>query len=113
MQEYAIFSVISPEGCAAILWREGERAEEAAEALKLTAQDIFDLGVIDAIVPEPLGGAHRDPAAAARQVDQALRDALAEVRGVPLDILAAGRYEKYRRMGEFIENRGEDASGGT
>jgi acetyl-CoA carboxylase carboxyl transferase subunit alpha len=112
MQEYAIFTVISPEGCAAILWREGERAEEAAEALKLTAQDIFDLGVIDAIVAEPPGGAHRDPAAAAREVDRALRDALAEVRGLPLDVLAAGRYEKYRRMGQFLENPGEGAAGG-
>jgi acetyl-CoA carboxylase carboxyl transferase subunit alpha len=112
MQEYAIFTVISPEGCAAILWREGERAEEAAEALKLTAQDIFDLGVIDGIVPEPPGGAHRDPAAAAREVDRALGDALAEVRGVPLDVLVAGRYEKYRRMGQFLENPGEGAAGG-
>lgn len=112
MQAYAIFTVISPEGCAAILWREGERAEEAAEALKLTAQDIFDLGVIDGIVPEPSGGAHRDPGAAAREVDLALRDALAEVRGVALDVLVAGRYEKYRRMGEFLENPGKGGAGG-
>jgi len=113
MQSYAIFTVISPEGCAAILWREGERAEEAAEALKLTAQDIFDLGVIDAIVPEPPGGAHRDPATAAREVGHALEAALAEVRGIPVDVLSAGRYAKFRRMGEFLENPREDAAGGS
>ncbi len=113
MQSYAIFTVISPEGCAAILWREGERAEEAAEALKLTAQDIFDLGVIDAIVPEPSGGAHRDPSAAAREVEQALEAALAEVRGVSIDVLVAGRYAKFRRMGEFLENPRKDAAGGS
>jgi acetyl-CoA carboxylase carboxyl transferase subunit alpha len=104
MLEYAIFTVISPEGCAAILWREGERAEEAAEALKLTARDILELGVIDAIVPEPPGGAHRDPKAAAAALDAALARHLREVLDVPMDELVKRRYDKFRRMGKFIEN---------
>jgi acetyl-CoA carboxylase carboxyl transferase subunit alpha len=103
MLEYAIFTVISPEGCAAILWREGERREEAAEALKMTAQDVLDLGVIDAIIPEPLGGAHRDFRAAARAVDSALRAHLSEILADPTDALLRKRYERFRAIGEFIE----------
>jgi acetyl-CoA carboxylase carboxyl transferase subunit alpha len=64
MLEHAVYSVISPEGCASILWRTGEKAPQAAEAMKVTAQDLFELGIIDSIVPEPIGGAHRDPQAA-------------------------------------------------
>ena len=107
MQEYAIFTVISPEGCAAILWREGERREEAAEALKLTAQDILKLGAIDAIIPEPIGGAHRDFHAAAGSVNEALQAHLAELLRLPVEELLRQRYERYRSIGEFIENTGE------
>jgi acetyl-CoA carboxylase carboxyl transferase subunit alpha len=107
MLEHAIFTVISPEGCAAILWREGERREKAAEALKLTAQDVLELGVIDAIIPEPLGGAHRDFRAAARAVDSALRTHLSEILVVPIDDLLRKRYERFRSIGEFIENPGD------
>ena len=79
MQEYAIYSVIPPEGCAAILWRDPAKKVEAAAALKLTAPDLLKAGIIDEIIPEPIGGAHTDPAAAAALVDEALARALAEV----------------------------------
>ena len=113
MLAHAIFTVISPEGCAAILWREGERAEEAAEALKLTAQDILDLGVIDGIVPEPPGGAHRDFDLAAREVEGAIAQHLEEIRAIPMEELLRLRYEKFRRMGRFIENPGPAREPGT
>ena len=79
MQEFAVYSVIPPEGCAAILWRDANRKVEAAEALKITAPDLLALGSIDAIVPEPIGGAHNDYDAATALVDQALSHALGEV----------------------------------
>src|SRR5689334_2609682 len=86
MQEYAIYSVIPPEGCAAILWRDSGRKVEAAAALKLTAPDLMKAGIIDGIVPEPIGGAHTDPAAAAQLVDAVLESALAEVQGQDRDL---------------------------
>src|SRR4029077_6769717 len=79
MQEFAIYSVIPPEGCAAILWRDPAKKVEAAEALKLTAPDLLKAGIIDEIIPEPIGGAHTDPVAAAANVDAALTKSLAEV----------------------------------
>src|SRR6476660_1704000 len=82
MQEYAIYSVIPPEGCAAILWRDASKKVEAAEALKITAPDLLKAGIIDEIVPEPIGGAHTDPAAAARIIDRVLEGVLAEVSAV-------------------------------
>lgn len=103
MLEHAIFSVISPEGCAAILWRTKEKAPEAAEALKLTAQDLKELGVIDEIVPEPLGGAHRDHVGAAAVLKEALLRHLEELLGLEEEELLRRRYEKYRRMGVFSE----------
>jgi acetyl-CoA carboxylase carboxyl transferase subunit alpha len=107
MQEFAIYSVIPPEGCAAILWRDAARKVEAAEALKLTAPDQLKAGVIDEIVPEPVGGAHTDPDAAATLMDAALVRALAEVSGLPAQARLAQRYEKFRRMGrsgiDFID----------
>lgn len=103
MMEYAIYSVIPPEGCAAILWRDAERREEAAAALKLTAQDLLALGVVDEVIPEPPGGAHEDPAQARTAVARALARALDTLRGVPVDELVARRYAKYRSLGQFGE----------
>ncbi len=100
MLQYAIFTVISPEGCAAILWRDVSRAREAAEALKLTATDLQGLGVVDEIIPEPLGGAHRDPDAVINAVRAALGRHLATLRAVPIEALLGQRYEKYRLMGQ-------------
>jgi acetyl-CoA carboxylase carboxyl transferase subunit alpha len=100
MQEYSVYSVIPPEGCAAILWRDANRKVEAAEALKITAPDMLHLGLIDAIIPEPCGGAHNDYDRAAALVDQALSAALAELLTMPGDVRLAARYEKFRRMGQ-------------
>jgi acetyl-CoA carboxylase carboxyl transferase subunit alpha len=103
MLENAIYSVISPEGCAAILWRDSSQKERAAEALKLTAPDLLALGLIDEIVPEPPGGAHADPDAAAVALGAALERNLAELDGLPAETLKARRSEKYLRMGRFEE----------
>jgi acetyl-CoA carboxylase carboxyl transferase subunit alpha len=99
--QHAYYSVISPEGCAAILWKDGERSPDAAEALKLTAPDLEGLGVIDGVIEEPLGGAHRDPAAAMESVKQAVLGALDELEQVDPDELVAQRREKYRRIAEI------------
>jgi acetyl-CoA carboxylase carboxyl transferase subunit alpha len=99
MQEFAIYSVIPPEGCAAILWRDASKKVEAAAALKLTAPDLFKAGIIDEIVPEPIGGAHVDPAGAAARVDEALTRVLAELRALDHHTRLELRYEKFRRMG--------------
>jgi acetyl-CoA carboxylase carboxyl transferase subunit alpha len=101
MLEYAIYSVISPEPCSSILWRDSKHAEEAAEALKLTASDIARLGVADEVVPEPPGGAHRDFVEAAARLRPILARHLAELRALPRDRLLAERYRKYRAMGVF------------
>src|SRR3989440_9445176 len=101
MQENAIYSVISPEGCAAILWRDAGQAKKAAAAFKPDAAHCLELGVIDGIVPEPLGGAHEDPDAAARMLSEALRDALDDLVDVPGDELRRRRRAKFRRMGVF------------
>ena len=109
MHEFAVYSVIPPEGCAAILWRDAGRKVEAAEALKLTAPDLLAHGIIDEIVPEPVGGAHNDPAAAAALLDTALVAALASVSAMPSTERLDRRYEKFRRMGrqgvEFADER--------
>jgi len=103
MMENAYYSVISPEGCAAILWRSGEMADRAAEAMKLTAQDMLSRGIIDEIVREPLGGAQRDPEAAAASVKDYLVRVLDELTTADGDIdeLLEKRYQRYRRLGEF------------
>lgn len=101
MLENGFYSVISPEGCAAILWRDRGRAEQAAEALKGTARELLALKVIDEIVPEPLGGAHRDPAAAAASLKSALIRNLDELAGVDPAALVDKRYAKYRAMGSW------------
>jgi acetyl-CoA carboxylase carboxyl transferase subunit alpha len=100
MMEHAIYSVISPEGCASILWRDGDHAEEAAAALKLTAPDLLELGVIDAIIPEPLGGAHRDRAAAIKAVGEAITGALGAHAGIDGDTLKEQRRQKFLEMGK-------------
>jgi acetyl-CoA carboxylase carboxyl transferase subunit alpha len=109
MHEFAVYSVIPPEGCAAILWRDAGRKVEAAEALKLTAPDLLTHGIIDEIVPEPIGGAHNDPAAAAALLDTALAAALTSVSAMPSTERLDRRYEKFRRMGrqgvEFADER--------
>lgn len=101
MLENAVYSVISPEGCAGILWRDGAQAPAAAEALKITAADLKRLGAIDEIVKEPAGGAQKSHAAAAAAVKKAVVASLRELEGVPLDELVAKRYAKFRAMGNF------------
>ena len=111
MQEYAIYSVIPPEGCAAILWRDAGKKAAAAAALKITAPDLLAMHIVDEIVPEPPGGAHSDPAAAARLVDEAVARALDMVSRLDRATRLEQRYEKFRNMGrlgsEFIELTGE------
>jgi acetyl-CoA carboxylase carboxyl transferase subunit alpha len=103
MLEYATYSVISPEGCASILWRDDSKKPEAAEAMKMTATDLERLGIVDEIVAEAPGGAHRDHAQSARSLGDAIRKHLAELLLLPPDKLRDGRYAKFRRMGAFVE----------
>lgn len=103
MLENAYYSVISPEGCAAILWKHRKHAPEAAEALKLNAAELLKLGVIDEVIPEPMGGAHRDADEAARNVKAAVVAALRDLSKIPTDKLLQRRYEKFRQMGQFLE----------
>ncbi|MBA4118025.1 MAG: acetyl-CoA carboxylase carboxyl transferase subunit alpha [Candidatus Puniceispirillum sp.] len=102
MLEHAVYSVISPEGCASILWRTAEKKEEAAAAQKLTAQDLKGLDVIDAIIPEPLGGAHRSPQSAIKAVGDALEKSLAAYGSSKAQDLAHKRQEKFLRMGQSL-----------
>jgi len=104
MLEHAIYSVISPEGCAAILWGEAAKAPEAAELMRITAPDLLKLGVIDGIVPEPTGGAHRNWEETAENLRGPLRDALWELRSLTPEELVAERYEKFRKIGVFEES---------
>jgi len=101
MMEHAYYSVISPEGCAAILWRDGERSPEAAEALKLTSRDLDELGVIDEIVREPLGGAHRAPNVTMGAVKRAILHHMRELVKIPPDEILRQRREKFRRIAEI------------
>jgi acetyl-CoA carboxylase carboxyl transferase subunit alpha len=103
MLEHAIYSVISPEGCAAILWKDAGQKERAAEALKLTAPDLLRLQVIDEIIPEPPGGAHADPPQAARALGDALDAAIRSLEKLSPEALRRLRAEKFRRMGKFAE----------
>ncbi|MDX1683339.1 MAG: acetyl-CoA carboxylase carboxyltransferase subunit alpha [Phycisphaeraceae bacterium] len=104
MMQYAWYSVISPEGCASILWKTGEKAESAAEALKLTAQNNLDLGTIDQIIDEPLGGAHRNPNAAIDNLEKYLDRTLRELKKMDVDDLLEARYQRLRKMGELKED---------
>ncbi|ACA59566.1 acetyl-CoA carboxylase carboxyltransferase subunit alpha [Candidatus Desulforudis audaxviator] len=101
MQEHAVFSVSSPEACASILWKDAGRAREAAEVLKMTAQDLLSLGVIDEIVPEPLGGVHRDPGQAVEMLRESLFRNLDELCRMDLEQLLQARYHKYRTIGNL------------
>ena len=100
MFENAIYSVISPEGCASILWRSAEHAKDAAEALRLTAADLLKLGVVDEIIAEPLGGAHRDPAAALKGLGEAIEAALQPYLQQTGDALKARRRAKFIAIGD-------------
>jgi acetyl-CoA carboxylase carboxyl transferase subunit alpha len=99
MLEYSVYSVISPEGCAAILWKDQERRADAAEAMKVTAPDLLELGVVDRIVAEPSGGAHTDRIEAAKRVGDAIDAALREIESTPIDALLEARYRKFRGLG--------------
>lgn len=104
MLEHSIYSVISPEGCAAILWNDPSKTPDAAEALKMTAKDLLGLGVIDDIIPEPLGGAHRDPQAAADRVAKSITSHLAQLADSSSEELLARRDQKYRKIGTVVES---------
>ena len=106
--EHAYYSVISPEGCAGILWKSHAHAEKAANALRFTSKDLLSLGVIDEVIPEPLGGAHRDHHQTAANVKRFLLQSLRELVGTESDVLLQNRYEKFRSMGQFLE--GEPAT---
>ena len=108
--ENAYYSVISPEACSAILWKDRRHAAEAAEALKLTAHDLLQLGVVDEIVPEPEGGAHRDHEKSAAVLGEALRHNLERLMSTPLEQLLETRYAKFRRLGNFAELSADGAS---
>ena len=101
--ENAYYSVISPEACSAILWKDRRHAPEAAEALKLTAQDLMGLGVVDEVVPEPEGGAHRDHDLAAANLGTALRRNLERLSALPIEELMQNRYAKFRKLGKYTE----------
>jgi acetyl-CoA carboxylase carboxyl transferase subunit alpha len=102
MMENSIYSVISPEGCASIMWRDATKKEQAAEALRITATDLTELGCIDGIVPEPEGGAHRDHDAAAALLDASLQSYLDTLQKLPAGELLASRYNKFRNMAQFF-----------
>jgi acetyl-CoA carboxylase carboxyl transferase subunit alpha len=103
MMENAVYSVISPEGCASIMWRDASKKTLAAEAMKITADDLAQLGCIDGIIPEPSGGAHVDHAQAASLLDTALHKELTALKGTPIESLLDGRYKKFRNMAQFFE----------
>jgi len=103
MLEYSVYSVISPEGCASILWRDPSKIAEAATQLKLTAPDLFELGICDEVISEPLGGAHRNAALTAAKLRNALKAHLKELIDLPPVELIERRYQKFRKMGKFVE----------
>jgi acetyl-CoA carboxylase carboxyl transferase subunit alpha len=106
MMENSIYAVISPEGCASIMWRDPTKKELAAQAMRITADDLKGLGCIDGIVPEPEGGAHRDHEAAAALLDAALQQQLAELKRTSVSELVASRYNKFRNMAQFLRVEG-------
>ncbi|MGM0472380.1 MAG: acetyl-CoA carboxylase carboxyl transferase subunit alpha [Bacillota bacterium] len=103
MLEYAYYSVCSPEACAAILWKDSNQAEAAAKALKITADDLLDLGIIDRIIDEPAGGAHKDPAYSAKLLKNSIMDELAQIKELSTTEMLEERYNKFRQLGEYIE----------
>ncbi|MGO8999353.1 MAG: acetyl-CoA carboxylase carboxyltransferase subunit alpha [Polyangiaceae bacterium] len=100
--EYGTYSVISPEGCASILWKDSAKSDEAATRMRMTAPDLLELGIVDRVVDEPPGGAHQDPRGAAKLLDLALSDALAELLQLTPDELVEQRYQRFRAMGAFV-----------
>jgi len=104
MLQNSFYSVISPEGCAAILWKDQSAVQQAAENMKIRATDLLELGLIDTIIPEPAGGAHIDPEQTFKNVDQAVSQALEELGRKPVDELLEDRYQKFRKMGVFVES---------
>jgi len=105
--EYAYYSVISPEGCAAILWKERSKAPEAAKTLKLTGKDLLELGVVDGMIKEPLGGAHRDPQEMAASIKSVIKRDMDILRAVDKNKLIKQRYERFRKIGVFAENKSD------
>jgi acetyl-CoA carboxylase carboxyl transferase subunit alpha len=103
MMQYSTYSVISPEGCASILWKSAERAADAAETLGITANRLKTLGLVDRVVNEPLGGAHRDPRAASLSLKKALQDILRQLQGLSIDELVERRYERLMGHGKYKE----------
>lgn len=103
MLEFSIYSVISPEGCAAILWKDQSKREEAADAMRITAPDLLELGVVDEVIEEPVGGAHTNVEETCRRVGESLKSALDELTTLSPDDLVQRRYEKFRRLGVFLE----------
>jgi len=112
MMEYAYYSVISPEGCASILWRSGEKAPEAAEAMKITAKDLRALDVIDEVIPEPLGGAHRNSGEAGRNLERHIVRTLRELKRVGIEALLRHRYDRWRRTGQVVYRQPNKAPAG-
>jgi acetyl-CoA carboxylase carboxyl transferase subunit alpha len=102
MMENSIYSVISPEGCASIMWRDSSKKELAAQALRITAKDLTEMGCVDGIVPEPAGGAQLDHEAAAALLDQSLQKHLSELKKSAVKELVASRYQKFRNMAQFF-----------
>jgi acetyl-CoA carboxylase carboxyl transferase subunit alpha len=113
MLEHAVYSVISPEGCASILWRTAEKAPQAAEAMKVTAQDLVELGVIDRIIKEPVGGAHRDPEASAKALGDALEEELGALAGKSAKQLRRLREDRFLGIGDRRQRRGRGKRAGT
>lgn len=113
MLQFAYYSVISPEGCAGILWKSHEYAEQAAQALRFTSRDLLKFGVVDDVIEEPLGAAHRDHHQTAARVKMYLIRTLRELQKLPMDALLAARYEKFRRMGEFLQSPAAVAAAGV
>jgi len=111
MLQNAYYSVISPEGCASILWRSSLKAPEAAVALKMTSEHLLKFGIVDEVIPEPMGGAHRDPQAVADALKTSILKFLKEYSSVPADKLLEARYEKYRKIGKVIEPKKASAKG--
>jgi acetyl-CoA carboxylase carboxyl transferase subunit alpha len=112
MMENTWYSVISPESCSSILWKSWDYKEQAAEALRLTAPDLVEMGIADGIIPEPVGGAHRDPAAAAALLKSALTEALAELRSMPIDQLLERRHRRYASIGVYESAGGNGVAWG-
>ncbi len=101
MMEHSYYSVISPEGCASILWKDAGKNSTAAAALKMHVDDLLELGIVDQMIPEPLGGAHLDPKAAYAAVKSFIKEQWAAIQSVPIDVLLENRYQKFRKMGKF------------